>query len=177
MSRIAIAAAFVSAALAAAPLRAAEAWGIEHEKTVVITGRVVDLVCALKGDCPPDCGAGKRQLGLVTPEGQLRAMVKGPVEFAGPVRDLLPFCGKSVQIDGLIIENPAITLVMIQNLRGKTDQPYEWAGAFSKDWEARNGKADEWFRADPLVKEVIGADGVYGIKGLVPPPLAPAAAK
>ena len=38
------------------------------------------------------------------------------------------------------------------------------------DWEAAHGKAEEWYREDPLVKQVIGEDGVYGVKGLVPPP-------
>ena len=162
--------ALVFAALASAPVRAADAWGIEHEKVVEITGRVVDIACTLKGDCPPDCGAGKRQLGLVTPEGKLRAVVKGPVDFAGPVRDLIAFCGRSVQVDGLLVENPAITIVQIQNIREKPDQPWAKATSFEKDWQAKNGKAEEWFRADRLVKQVIGADGVYGIKGLVPPP-------
>lgn len=160
------------AALAAfcAPARAADGWGIDHEKVVVLDGRVVDLACALKGDCPPDCGAGKRQLGLLTPDGKLRAVVKGPVEFAGPALDLLALCGKNVQLDGLLIENPAIHIVMLQNIREKPEQPWARATAFETDWQARNGKAEEWFREDKLVKRVIGEDGVYGIKGLTPPP-------
>ena len=158
------------AALAGAPASAADGWGIEHEKIVEITGRVVDIACTLKADCPPDCGAGTRQLGLLTPDGKLRAVVKGPVEFAGPVRDLAPFCGKTVQIDGLLIENPAINIVMVQNMRERADQPWTRAEAFSKDWEKANGKAEEWYREDKLVKQVIGEDGVYGVKGLVPPP-------
>ena len=156
--------------LAFTPARAADAWGIEHEKVVEITGRVVDLACTLKGDCPPECGAGKRQLGLLTPDGKLRAVVKGPVEFAGPVRDLMRYCGKTVQVDGLLIENPAIHIVMLQNIRERPDQPYVKAEQFAKDWETANGKAEEWYRDDRIVKDVIGADGVYGIKGLVPPP-------
>jgi hypothetical protein len=156
--------------LAASPLRAAEAWGIEHEKVVELTGRVVDIACTLKGNCPPNCGDGKRQLGLVTSDGKLRAVVKGPVDFAGPVHDLVAYCGKSVQVDGLLVENPAITIVQIQNIRERPDQPFAKADAFAKDWEKANGKAEEWFRADPLVKQVIGEDGVYGIKGLTPPP-------
>lgn len=169
MTRILLSAvAFV--ALAAAPARAADAWGIEHEKVVEITGRVVDLACTLKGDCPPNCGDGKRQLGLLTSDGKLRAVVKGPVDFAGPVRDLLAFCGKSVQVDGLFIENPAIHIVQIQNIRERPDQPWAKADAFAKEWEKANGKSEEWYREDKLVKQIIGEDGVYGIKGLVPPP-------
>ena len=160
----------VATSLSGAPARAADGWGIEHEKIVEITGRVVDLACTLKGDCPPNCGDGKRHLGLLTPDGKLRAVVKGPVEFAGPVRDLLRYCGKTVQLDGLLIENPAINIVMLQNIRERSDQPFVKADQFWKDWEAANGKAEEWYREDKLVKDVIGADGVYGIKGLNPPP-------
>jgi hypothetical protein len=150
--------------------QAAEAWGIDHEKVVVLTGKIVDVACTLKGDCPADCGAGRRQLGVLTDDGKLRVVVKGPVEFAGPVHDLVRYCGKTVQIDGLLIENPAINLVMLQNLRETSDRPWVKADAFAKDWEAANGKAEEWYRADPLVKRIIGEDGVYGIKGLTPPP-------
>ena len=169
MMRILLASAAL-AAFVSSPLRAAEAWGIEHEKVVEITGKVVDLVCALKGDCPPDCGAGKRQLGLLTPDNKLRAVVKGPVEFAGPVHDLKRWCGKTVQVDGLLVENPAITIVQIQNIRESAEKPWAKALAFEEDWQAANGKAEEWYREDKLVKQVIGADGVFGIKGLNPPP-------
>lgn len=158
------------AALASSSARAADAWGIDHEKLVEITGRVVDLACTLKGDCPKDCGAGKRQLGLLTSDGKLRAVVKGPVEFAGPARDLVALCGKIVQLDGLLIENPAIQIVMLQNIRERPEQPWAKADAFTRTWEAANGKAEEWYRADPLVKQVIAEDGVLGVKGLDPPP-------
>ena len=47
---------------------------------------------------------------------------------------------------------------------------HEQALAFEQDWQSANGKAEEWYREDKLVKDVIGADGVYGIKGLNPPP-------
>ncbi len=162
--------AVVMAALTASPVRAADAWGIEHEKVVELTGRVVDIACTLKGDCPPNCGDGKRQLGLLAADGKLRAVVKGPVDFAGPVRDLVAFCGRSVQVDGLLVENPAIHIVQIQNIREKAEQPWARALAFEIDWQAKNGKAEEWYREDKVVKEVIGADGVYGVKGLAPPP-------
>jgi hypothetical protein len=169
MKRALIAAAAI-AAIAFPAARAADGWGIEHEKIVELTGRVVDLACTLKGDCPSNCGDGRRQLGLLTPDGKLRAVVKGPVEFAGPVRDLVRFCGRTVQVDGLLIENPAIHIVMLQNIRERPDQPWTRADQFAKDWEAANGKAEEWYREDKLVKDIIGADGVYGIRGLNPPP-------
>ena len=165
-------AAFVGLAMAVAglvvsPVRAAEEWGIEHEKVVTFSGKVVDLVCELRKICPADCGAGKHQLGLLTADGKLRAAVKGSTDFAGTVVDLAPLCGKTIEVDGLLIENPAITLLMVQGWRAKASDPWTKTEAFMTEWTKRNGKAEEWFRADPDAKKVIEADGPFGIKGLV----------
>ena len=156
------------ATFASAPALAADPWGIENEKVVSFPGKVVDLLCTLKYDCPPDCGGGKRQLGVLTEDGKLRAAVKSSAIFAGATVDLLPYCGKTVMVDGLLIENPAINLLMVQNLRTSGSEAWKPAEAFITKWEARNGKAEEWFRADPDVKAVIARDGVYGIRGLEP---------
>lgn len=167
MRKIILAAAFAFALTPSA--QAAEAWGIEHEKLVEFSARVVDIACTLKSDCPPDCGGGKRVLGLMTEDGKLRAVAKASTDFAGAVRDLLPYCGKTLMVDGLLIENPAITFVMVQRLRENASQEWRKADAFQRDWEAINGKSDEWYRKDPLANRVIAEDGVYGIKGLEPP--------
>ena len=95
--------------------------------------------------------------------------VKGQTLFANAIPDLLPFCGKTVEIDGLLIENPVMTIVHVQNLRANSSEKWHPAEAFEAAWIAKNGKAEEWQRADPLVKEIIAADGILGIKGLVPP--------
>lgn len=152
----------------AAPAVAADGWGIDKEKIVQLEVTVVDIACALGKECPPQCGAGKRQLGVLTADGKLYPAVKGATLFAGAVADLLPYCGRKVQADGLLIENPAMQLFFVQNLREHADQKWQPAEAFEKQWSAANGKADEWFRADPLVKKTISADGVLGIKGLEP---------
>ena len=149
--------------------QAAEAWGIEGEKLIEFSARVVDIACTLKNDCPPDCGGGKRLLGLLTDDGKLRAAVKASVDFGGAVRDLLPYCGKTIQVDGLLIENPAITMVMVQRMRENSSQEWRKTQTFQTDWEARNGKSDEWYRNDPLANKIIAEDGVYGVKGLEPP--------
>ncbi len=147
---------------------AAQTWGIPHEKPVVLRGEVVDLLCELAGECTPDCGGGRRQLGLVTAEGRLYPAVKGEVFFAGATLDLLPYCGREVMVDGLVIENPAMTLLFVQKLRGSSREKWKPARAFIEDWRRRNGPAREWWRADPLVREVIARDGVFGIPGLEP---------
>ena len=53
------------------PARAAEEWGLPDEKVVRFEAKVVDAMCELTGDCPAQCGGGKRQLGLVTDSGAL----------------------------------------------------------------------------------------------------------
>ncbi len=147
---------------------AAQKWGIPHEKPVILRGQVVDLLCVAAGDCAPDCGAGRRQLGLLTAEGTLYPAVKSNVFFAGATLDLLPYCGREVTVDGLVIENPAMTLLFVQSLRGSGEAEWKPARAFIEDWETRNGPAREWWREDPKVKAVIARDGVFGIPGLEP---------
>jgi hypothetical protein len=148
----------------------ADSWGLQNETVTEIEATVVDVACVLTRDCPPQCGGGKRQLGLLTAEGKLRLAAKGATNFAGAVRELLPHCGKAVLADGLLIENPALTIFMVQNLRLSKSEKLQPATAFEAEWTKQNGKADEWFRADPRVKAVIEADGVFGIKGLKPAP-------
>ncbi len=148
--------------------RAAQGWGIPHEKPTIVQGKVTDLLCALTGDCPEDCGGGRRQLSIVTAGGKLYPAVKGNVFFAGATLDLLPYCGREVMVDGLVIENPAMTLLFVQNLRGSGREKWKPARAFLEDWTRRNGSSNEWWRNDPKVKEVIARDGVFGIPGLEP---------
>ena len=157
-------------ALAAGAASAAEPWGLENEKVVELQGRVVDLACTLAGDCPPDCGGGKRQLGVLTAEGRLLPLAKGLVNFANGVPDLLPYCGRKLQVDGLLIESPAMPLLFVQNLRGSAADPWRATDAFERGWRARHGgeAGVEWFKTDPDVRAAIEAAGVLGVPGLKP---------
>lgn len=160
----------IAAALATGPAIAAEPWNIPHEKQAVLKGRVVDALCQLKGRCAPDCGGGKRPLGLVLADGTFRLVAKSNIDFAGATADLSPYCGREIEADGLLIENPAVTLFFVQRLRERPDQDWIAAERFKAGWEARNGKAEEWWRADPEANRIIAADGPFGIKGLLPKP-------
>lgn len=156
---------------AASPASAAELWGIPHEKPLLLKGRLVDALCHLKGRCVPDCGAGKRQLGVVLADGTFRLIAKGNVDFAAAIPDLIGFCGKAIEADGLLIENPAVTVFFVQGVRAEgSTEPFVPAERFKAEWEARNGKAEEWWRADPQANRIIAEDGPLGIKGLVPKP-------
>ena len=163
-----IAASFL--ALSPAVASAAEKWGMPHEKELALQGKVVDLLCELKKDCPANCGAGKRQLGLLTADGVLRAAAKGNIDFAGPTVDLAPWCGKTIFTDGLLLENPAAQLYFVQAIREKESDPWTPANAFQTRFDAQHGKTPEWYRKDAAAKQIIDADGVLGVPGLAPPP-------
>lgn len=150
--------------------RAADLWGIEGERAVVLKGRVVDLLCEVGGQCAPDCGGGRRQLGLVDASGRLYPAAKGNTLFAGAVADLAPYCGREVEVDGLVIESARMPLLFVQTLKAPGDTAFQPAEAFGKAFEAAYGKAEEWYRAHPAVKEAIAENGVFGIKGLEPKP-------
>ncbi len=168
--RRAIAASFLAFYALSTPALAAEAWGIPGEKATVLKGRVVDAVCHLTGQCLPDCGGGRRQLGIAVAGGPFRLVAKGQVDFAAAVPDLIGYCGREIEADGLLIEAPEITLFFVQGIRTDSSQPFTPTDRFKTDWEARNGKAEEWWRADPEANRIIAEDGPFGIKGLMPKP-------
>lgn len=167
MGRISLIAA-TAALLLASDVRAAEEWSIEHEQKARLEAKVVDILCELSGDCPTNCGDGRRQLGLLTDDGRLIPVAKNFDPFAGAVNDLLPFCGQRIVADGLLIEDPLMTLFALQF---KKPVDGEWARAnwFGRDWSrAHGGNAGQWFRNDPTVRQLIETQGVFGIPGLKP---------
>lgn len=155
----------------AAGAQAAEEWGIEYEEKARFDAKVVDIACELTGDCPTNCGGGKRQLGLVREDGKLILPIKNNDPFAGTVVDLLPFCGKKITADGLWIPNPKLPMFLLQFKRQAPDGKWSRANWFVKEWGKKNGadKQGKWFRHDARIAKAIAEDGVYGIPGLKPP--------
>jgi hypothetical protein len=155
-------------AVFAGPAQAAKEWGIDGEEVAQFEAKAVDVLCELTGDCPPNCGDGKRQMGLLTDDGTLRLALKSNTSFAGAVLDLVPWCDKRVEVDGLLIKsaNP-ITFYMVQRLRAPGDEQWINARAFSKAWAEANKEknANNWFRKDPTIKAVIDEFGPIGIPG------------
>lgn len=149
---------------------AAEGWGIEHEQETRIEAKVVDLLCEVTGDCVANCGDGKRQLGLLLDDGRLVPAVKNFDIFAGTTDDLLPFCGKRITADGLLISNPKMPMFALQFKREGTDGKWSRANWFGKNWSKANDgkKPGEWYKHDPRVLETLKESGVYGIPGLKP---------
>ena len=165
-----LAAATLTLGMLATVAHAAEEWGIEGEKTVRFTARVTDLLCAITGNCPADCGAGRHQLGLLLDDGRLLPAVKNYDPFAGATVELLPFCNKRVVADGLLIEKPAMRLFALQYVRLAPDGKWRRADRFGRKWAKKHGRKDasNWFREDPQVRRIIKKDGVFGIPGLKP---------
>ena len=147
----------------------ANEWGIEHEEKARFDAKVVDILCELTGDCPANCGDGKRQLGLLRDDGTLVMVAKNFDPFAGAANDLIGFCGKTITADGLMINDPLMTLFVLQFKRLAPDGKWSRGNQFTKDWAAANpgaGKPNQWFRNDPEVKRIIAKKGVLGIPGL-----------
>ena len=153
---------------------AAEEWGIEFEEKARFEAKVVDLLCEITGDCPADCGGGKRQMGLLRDDGSLLMAVKNFDIFAGATSDLIGFCGKRIVADGLLIKNPKTPMFVIQFKRLAPDGKWSRANQFLKDWAKAEGlehgteNVNQWFRNDAKINEIITKDGVFGIPGLKP---------
>ncbi len=130
----------------------------------------MDILCELTGDCPSNCGDGKRQFGLLLDDGRLIPMVKNFDPFAGTASDLKGFCGKRIIADGLFINNPKMPMFALQFKQLPPDGDWSRANWFVRDWAEKHGAANkgEWFRHDPAIKKVIAKDGVFGIPGIKP---------
>jgi len=149
---------------------AAEEWGIEGEAKARFEAKVVDIACELSGNCPADCGGGKRQLGLLKDDGTLLLVAKNFDIFAGATVDLIGFCNKRIVADGLMIQTKHMPLFALQFKRLAPDGKWSRANWFAKEWSKANGgkEGGQWFRHDARVKSELEAGGVFGIPGLKP---------
>lgn len=169
-----------AASLIAAPAFAADwsegsqarEWGLLGEEKARFEATVVDLLCEVAGDCPANCGAGTRQMGLKrTADGVLVLPMKNrqPV-FSGAATDLYPYCGKDVEVDGVLVgdeEQTPVKYYLVQLIREKGQKDWVKTSKWTKEWAAQNpelkGVKGPWFRKDPRVKAAIEADGYLGL--------------
>ena len=148
---------------------AADSWGVTGEQEARFEARVVDIACELSGDCPRDCGAGRRQLGLLNTEQELVLPVKNATPFSGAADELAEFCGKQVIVDGLFTEHRGLRLFAVQFVREAPDGEWRAANRFTDIWADRNGidpasgKQNQWFRHDPEVQRRLAQDGYLGL--------------
>lgn len=150
----------------------ANPWGLYAEQPARFEARVVDVLCEIAGDCPEDCGDGTHQLGLLrTADDALVLPNKNDQPlFTGAVVELRPFCGRDVEVDGLLIEDPdlgARNVYLVQRIREVGDGDWTAADRWTEAWAEANPDAAQgdapWFRRDPRVSAMIEADGYLGI--------------
>jgi len=169
MRHLMVAAVLAAGFLSASTARAAESWGLPGEEIVRFEATVVDVLCELTGDCPAQCGAGTRQLGLLRDDGTLVLPLKNQTFFSGAVDELIDFCAKRVVADGLMVTNRGYTIFALQFVKAAADGKWRRANRFPPKWAARNGldpkdkKVKRWFENAPQIKALIARDGKLGL--------------
>jgi hypothetical protein len=167
--RVTAIAAALTLTLGAAGANAAEEWGLPDEEVVRFEAKVVDIACELTGDCPPNCGDGKRQLGLIDGNGKLILPLKNATLFSGAVAELIDFCGKQVIADGLFSTNNGYKIFALQFVKEAPKGKWRRANRFLPKWAAENNlpanspKVRRWFDHDPRVKQLIKDQGALGL--------------
>ncbi|NQW09027.1 MAG: hypothetical protein HQ481_03985 [Alphaproteobacteria bacterium] len=167
-----IAAALAMAALSAAAQAQesmARSWGLVGEEKARFEAKVVDLPCAITGNCPADCGAGTRPLGLLRDDGSLVVAAKNTQAiFSGAVEDLIAFCGKRVEVDGLMVGEGTPRIYQVQLVRdveagGDFQKTTLWSRVWNERYPELKAKKGPWFRKDPRVNALIARDGYLGL--------------
>ncbi len=150
----------------------ARSWNLNGEEKALFSGKVVDLLCELSGtDCPTNCGNGKRNLGIVrNVDNKLITVLKNrQAAFNGAAEDLLPYCNKQVDVDGLLVGDDEVVhakFYMVQLIRISGENKWNKANLWTKRWAQKNPQAKgkgAWFRRDPRVKKQLAADGHFGL--------------
>ena len=172
---------FLTAAIAliAAPLAAqdfsegsnAKEWGLFGEAKAFFAATVVDPLCVLTGDCPDNCGDGRRQLALLRTVDDVMVFPNKNSQpaFTGAANEMLPFCGQAVEVDGLLItdeELGAQNIYLLQTIRAEGDSEWVKANSWTKQWAEANPEAagkGPWFRRDLRIKEIIAREGWLGL--------------
>jgi len=155
--------------------RAANSWNLPGEEIVRFDATVTDVLCVLSGDCPEDCGAGKRLLGLLKDDGELVLPIKNGGPFTGATNDLIGYCGQKITVDGLFTINYGVKSFAMQFTK-PADGEWGRSNAFVKDWAKERGlgikdkKVRFWFRNDETILKLIDERGVLGLKdkGITP---------
>ncbi len=150
----------------------AREYGFQDEEKASFSGKVVDVLCEVAGNCVAQCGGGARILGIVRDADNALVMVlkNGQFSFNGPVEDLAPYCNQKVDVDGLLIADPedyGAKFYMVQLIRKSGEAEWgkanKWTGAWKKkNPEVAKGKGP-WFRRDLRVLKQIEATGYFGL--------------
>lgn len=147
-------------------------WNVLGKETALFKGKVVDILCELSGDCPANCGDGSRQLGIIREADGVLVLVNknSQAAFTGAVEDLLPYCGKDVEVDGLLAGIPEMTpakFYQLQKIRLVGEEKFAKANKWTKVWGVKYPEEKKikgpWFRKDPRVNSRIEQNGRLGL--------------
>ncbi|MEP3347625.1 MAG: hypothetical protein ABJN34_04580 [Litoreibacter sp.] len=150
----------------------AKSWNLYAESPAFFEAKVVDITCEITGDCADNCGNGHRQLGLLRAKDDVLIFPNKNTQggFQGASIDLLPYCGKAVEVDGLLIEDEdikgATNIYQVQKIREAGAEEWVKANTWSKDWAVKYPEAKgkgPWFRRDPRVNAIIAESGYFGL--------------
>jgi len=175
--RAVLASAVLAAAMTVAPAAFAEgaaesqakSWGLLGEEMTRFSGKVVDILCELTGDCADNCGNGSRHLGLLREDGRLVPVYKNnQTSFNGAVADLLPLCGQTIEVDGLLVgEDVPAKFLQVQLIKPEGASEFYKANGWTEAWKRRFPEQAEgkgpWFRRDPRILEQIKEKGYLGL--------------
>ena len=150
----------------------AKNWNLLGQENARFEAKVVDVLCELTGDCPENCGEGRRQLGLLRAADGVLVLANKNVQpaFTGANLDLLPYCNQEVEVDGLLVGLPEYTpakMYQVQLIRRKGETEWSKTNRWTKEWAEANPEAAKekgpWFRKDPRVNALIARDGYLGL--------------
>jgi hypothetical protein len=150
----------------------ANSWNLAGEEKAKFSGKVVDILCELAGDCADQCGGGVRQLGIVrsSDNALIPVLKNGQPLFNGAIPDLMPYCGAMVDVDGLLIKDETAGgpgFYQIQLIRREGEAEFQKANLWTRKWDEDHpeqaGKDGPWFRRDPAIANQIEKDGYFGI--------------
>lgn len=150
----------------ATPVGEIESWPITAAEESQFSGKVVDVLCELGGNCANECGEGKRQLAIKSQDIGTVLVAKNLNNYTGATDELLQFCGQQVDLNGLFTEHKGVRFFQVQNIRASGGQ-WQKATRYLSAWVERSGKtpqqAANWQYHDERVKDIIKRDGTLGL--------------
>jgi len=156
------AALFVAAC--ATPVGEVANWPITNAEKSELTGEVVSVLCELGGNCDDNCGGGTQQLAIKTADLGTVLVSKNINNYSGAQDELSPFCGQTLNVNGLFTEHQGIRFFQVHNLRTPGGD-WQRANRYLQAWAERSGKApaNRWYNQDERVKEILQRDGRLGL--------------
>ena len=150
----------------------AKNWNLLGQEKALFEAKVVDILCELTGDCPDNCGDGRRQLGLLRADDGRLLLANKNIQpaFTGANLDLLPYCNQDVEVDGLLVGLEDYTpakMYQVQLIRKKGETEWSKTNRWTKEWAKANPEPAKakgpWFRKDPRINALIEKDGYLGL--------------